>query len=65
MIFQRFSQINKKRKRQKLHSKNFVLKHTILYVHCVDLLIWSAAKLDFPFYKFSVIYYDFLKVQLK
>ena len=30
--------------------KKFILKHTILYVHCVDLLMWSPAKLDFPFY---------------
>jgi hypothetical protein len=62
MIFQRFSQINKKRKRENLHSKNFVLKYTILYIHCVDLLMWSATKLNFPFYDFSVIYYDFSKI---
>ena len=30
-------------------------KHTILYVHSVDLLIWSLTQLDFPFYDFSVI----------
>ena len=45
----------------KLQQKN-ILKHTILYVHCVDLLIWSLTQLDFPFYDFSVIYYDFLKL---
>ena len=44
----------------KLEQKN-ILKHTILYVHCVDLLIWSLTQLDFPFYDFSVIYYDFSK----
>ena len=45
----------------KLQQKN-ILKHTILYVHCVDLLIWSLKQLDFPFYHFSVIYYDFSKL---
>ena len=45
----------------KLQQKN-ILKHTILYVHSVDLLIWSLTQLDFPFYDFSVIYYDFLKL---
>ena len=45
----------------KLQQKN-ILKHTILYVHCVDLLIWSLTQLDFPFYDFSVIYYDFSKL---
>ena len=45
--------------------KKFVLKHTVLYVHCVDLLMWSPTKLDFPFYDFSVIYYDFPKIQRK
>ena len=39
-----------------------ILKHTILYVHCVDLLIWSLTQLDFLFYDFSVIYYDFSKL---
>jgi hypothetical protein len=48
-----------------IYSKNFVLKHIILYVHCVDLLIGSQTKLDFLFYNFSVIYYDFLKIQPK
>jgi hypothetical protein len=48
-----------------LHSKNFVLKHTILYVHRVDLLMWSPIKLDFLCYDFSVIYYDFFKIQHK
>ena len=46
--------------RSKATAKN-VLKHTILYVHCVDLLMWSPTKLDFLFYDFSVIYYDFFK----
>ena len=42
----------------KLQQKN-ILNHTILYVHCVDLLISSLTQLDFLFYDFSVIYYDF------
>jgi hypothetical protein len=37
-------------------------KHTILYVHCVDVLIYNPAQLDFPFYDFSAIYYDFSKL---
>jgi hypothetical protein len=41
---------------------NFVLKRTILYVHYVDLLMWSLTKLDFLFYDFSVIYYDFFQI---
>jgi hypothetical protein len=47
------------------YNKNFILKHTILYIHCVDILMWSPTKLDFLFYDFSVIYYDFLKIQTK
>jgi hypothetical protein len=39
-----------------------VLKHIILYVHCVDLLILSPTQLDFSFYEFSMIYYDFSKL---
>ena len=39
-----------------------IRKYTILYVHCVDLFIWSPTQLDFLFYDFSVIYYDFLKL---
>ena len=45
----------------KLQQKN-ILNHIILYIHCVDLLIWSPTQLDFSFYDFSVIYYDFLKL---
>jgi hypothetical protein len=37
-------------------------KHAILYVHRVDLLIWSPTQLAFPFYDFSMIYYDFSKL---
>ena len=51
--------------RSKATTKKIVLKHTILYVHCVDLLMWSPTKLDFPFYDFSVIYYVFSKIQPK
>ena len=42
-----------------------ILKHTILYVHCVDLLIWSLTQLNFLFYDFSVIYYDFSKLRFR
>ena len=45
--------------------KKFVLKHTVLYIHCVDLLMWSPIKLDFSFYDFSMIYYDFSKIHRK
>jgi len=45
----------------KLQQKN-ILEHTILYVHYVDLLIRSLTQLDFLFYDFSVIYYDFSKL---
>jgi hypothetical protein len=31
--------------------KKNVLKHTILYVQCVDLLILSPIQLDFSFYR--------------
>jgi len=55
MIFQRFGQINKKRKGQNLYSKKIVLKHTILYVYYIDLLIWSPKKLYFLFYIFVMI----------
>ena len=41
--------------------KKIVLKHTVLYIHCIDLLMWSPIKLDFSFYDFSMIYYDFFK----
>jgi len=64
-FFKYLAKINKKRKRQNLYSKNLVLNHTILYVHCVDLLMWSPTELDFIFYIFSMIYYDFSKIQPK
>jgi hypothetical protein len=32
--------------------KNFILKHSILYIYCVDILMWSPTKLDFLFYDF-------------
>ena len=41
--------------------KKFVLKHTVLYIHCVDLLMWSPIKLDFLFHDFYMIYDDFFK----
>jgi hypothetical protein len=51
--------------RSKAKTKKNVLKHTTLYIHCIDLLMRSAKKLDFPFYDFSVIYYNFSKIQPK
>ena len=45
--------------------KKIVLKHTVLYINCVDLLMWSPIKLDFLFYDFSMIYYDFSKIHPK
>jgi len=45
--------------------KTIVLKHTILHVPCVDLLTWSPIKLDFVFYDFFMIYYDFFKISAK
>jgi hypothetical protein len=45
----------------KLQQKIYILKHIILYIHCVDLLIWSLTQLNFPVYDFSVIYYNFQK----
>jgi hypothetical protein len=49
--------------RSKVITKKYVLKYSILYVHCVELLIWSPTQFDFSFYDFSVIYYDFSKLQ--
>jgi hypothetical protein len=34
----------------------------MLYVYCVDVLIYNPTQLDFLFYDFSVIYYDFSKL---
>jgi hypothetical protein len=50
------------KKNEDLKLKKHKLKRIILYIHCVDLLIWSLTQLHFPFYYFSVIYYDFLKI---
>lgn len=47
MIFQRFSQINKKRKGQNLYSKNFVLKHVISYVYYVKSTYVESKKIGF------------------
>jgi hypothetical protein len=58
LLYELFKLITEKN-RSKFTAKNFVLKHTILYVHCIHLLMWSPTKLDFPFYYFSVIYYVF------
>jgi hypothetical protein len=36
----------------KIYNKNFILKYVILYIHCVNLLMWSPTKLNFLFYIF-------------
>ena len=61
VCFSTFFYSYKEKHRSKTIAKN-ILKHAILYVQCVDLLIWSLTQLDFPFYDFSVIYYDFSKL---
>ena len=61
IYFSTFFYIYEEKHRSKATTKN-ILKHTILYVHNVDLLIWSPTQLNFSFYDFSVIYYDFLKL---
>ena len=38
--------------------KKFILKHTILYIHCIDLLMWSPTKLGFLFYN---VFYNLLQ----
>ena len=63
ICFSTFFYSYKEKHRSKATAKK-ILKHTILYVHCVDLLIWSLTQLDFPFYDFYVIYYDFSKLLL-
>jgi hypothetical protein len=45
-----------------LHSCKNVPKHIILYFYCISLLIWSSTQLNFSFYDFSVIHYEFLKL---
>ena len=40
---------------------NFKLKHVILYIYCIDLFMCGIKELDFSFYNFSVILYNFLK----
>ena len=59
MNFQRFDQV---KKGQNLYSKNFVLKDTILYVYYVKIYLCGVKKIDFLFYDFSMIYYDFSKM---
>jgi hypothetical protein len=44
--------------------KKFLLKHAILWMHCIDLLMRISDQLDFLIYDFSVIYYAILKFQL-
>ena len=66
-FFKYLAEINKKDKDKTFITKTlyFVLKYTILYIHCVDLIMWSPTELDFPFYNFSVIYYDCSNIQPK
>ena len=61
VCFSTFFYSYEEKHRSKAIEKN-KLKHTILYVYCVVLLIWSLTKLEFLFYDFSVIYYDFSKL---
>ena len=58
-----FFTVMKKSINLKLQQKN-ILKHTILYVHCVDLLIWSLIQLDFLFYDFFCDLLWFFKTDL-
>jgi hypothetical protein len=60
VCFSTFFYTYEEKYRSKATTKN-IIKHIILYVHSVDLLIWSIAQLDFSFYIFSAIYYDFSK----
>ena len=48
-----------------MYSKNFVLNNTILYFYYLDILMRSLKKLDFLFYDFYMIYYNFSKIQQK
>ena len=62
VCFSTFFYSYEEKHRSKTIAKKNILKRTILYVHCIDLLIWSLTQLDFPFYDFSVICYDFSKL---
>ena len=44
--------------------KKLLLKHVILWMHCIVLLVRISDQLDFLIYNFSVIYYAILKFQL-
>ena len=48
----------------KLQQKKYTKAYHIIcsIVHYVDLLIWGPTQLDFLFYDFSVIYFDFSKL---
>jgi hypothetical protein len=43
-------------------AKKYILNHSILYIYCVYVLIWSSTELDFSFYDFSMIYNVFKKL---
>ena len=57
-----YSNLLQKNINLKVTTKSFVLKHTTIYVHYVNLLIWSPTKLDFfilCFLCFSMIFQRF------
>jgi len=61
-----FKDLAKIKKRQHHHSNFFIkayytILYVILYVQCIDILMWSPVKLDFLFYVFFVIYCEFSK----
>ena len=51
----------------KLITEKYISKSTtnIFTNHCIDLVMWSLTKLDFLFYDFYVIYYNFSKIYPK
>jgi hypothetical protein len=49
----------------KLQKNIYIIKHILLYIHYVDLLIWSLTQLDFSLYfsLYDAFYlYDFSKM---
>ena len=44
-------------------TKNFTLKHMILYIYCIELVRRIPKHIHFPFYDFFTIYYEFLSIQ--
>jgi len=48
--------------RSKATIKKNILNHIILYIYCVDMLMWSLTNLYFIFYDFSIFYHDFSNI---